>query len=82
MQNFVYFSSAKFWKQTTKSRLILTNSLKKLEGHHSSRQNLGIENFTWYIQNIQKVFGNIQNLRKHKILLFSNQGNTNNNNNY
>ena len=54
MQNFIYFSSANFWKQTTKPRLILRNSLKKLERNHSSRQNLGMENFIWIIQNPSK----------------------------
>ena len=62
MQNFIYFSSAKFWKQTTKPRLILRNSLKKLERHHSSRQILGMENFEILYESskiLQKVFGNI-----------------------
>ena len=54
MQNLIFFSSAKFWKQITKPSLILWNSLKKLERHHSSRNNLGIENFIWIIQNHSK----------------------------
>ena len=55
MQTFIYFLSAKFWKQTTKHRLILWNSLKKLEKHHSSRQKLGMEKFIWIIQNQSKI---------------------------
>ena len=54
MQNFIYFSTAKVWKQNTKPRQILWNSLKKLEKHHSSRQKLGMENFIWIIQNHSK----------------------------
>ena len=43
LQQFIYFLSAKFWKHTTKPRLILWNFLKTLEKQHSSRQNLGME---------------------------------------
>ena len=54
MQNFIYFPSAKLWKQTAQLRLILWNSLKKPERHQSSRQNLGTENFIRIIQNHSK----------------------------
>ena len=66
------FSSAKFWKQTTKPRLILWNSLKKLERHHSSRQNLGLESIIWIIQNHSKSVR--WHIKSYKIFLLFNQG--------
>ena len=57
MQNFIYFSSAKFWKQTKKKpRQLLWNSLEKFERHPSWRQNLGIENLIWTLVEKQETF--------------------------
>ena len=49
MQNFIILAC-----QTTKRRLIFCDSLKRLERHHSSRQNLGIEDLIRIIQNDSK----------------------------
>ena len=56
LQNFIYFASAQFWKQTTKPRLILWSSLKEITAADKI--------WVWKILNdsskiIQKVFGNI-----------------------
>ena len=53
MQNFICSSPAKFWKQTTKPRLISWYSLKNFGIHHSSGQNLGLESLIWITKIMQ-----------------------------